>query len=293
MGMDDVRARQREEWSAAAKGWAAAEEDLSETSPVTQQLIELAGIAAGNSVLDVACGSGDPAFAIAKVVGPRGRVVGLDITPDMIDGATALARDFGITNVEFRTMDSELSTNTASDLFDAVTCRFGLMYMPDPRAAACAWRGAMRSGGRIAVSTWASLPLIGFVLDIVARHAPVPISNPEDPGIFALSSPTILADVLRAAGYTNIEVRALNVPSFAELPSEEWWDMMARTAGPLVTLLNALPPETYAEVRQDGINALRERHPSGIVVERGDALLAAGTNEHPPSSKTGAPAYFE
>ena len=275
--MDDVRARQREEWSAAAKGWAAGEEDLAETSPVTLQLIELANITAGNSVLDVACGSGDPAFAIAKVVGPRGRVVGLDITPDMIDGADAVAREFGITNVEFRTINNELSTNTASDLFDAVTCRFGLMYMPDPRAATRAWRGTLRPGGRIAVSTWASLPLINFVLDIVARHAPIPISDPEGPGIFALSTPTILAGVLRAAGLTNIEVRALNVPSFAELPAEEWWDMMARTAGPLVTVLNALPPATYARARQDGIHALRERHPSGVVAERGDALLAAGT----------------
>ncbi|MFZ0030690.1 MAG: methyltransferase domain-containing protein [Candidatus Cybelea sp.] len=282
--MDDIRARQREEWSAAAKGWAAGGEDFSEISLVTQQLIELANITAGNAVLDVACGSGDPAFAIAKVVGPRGRVVGLDITPDMIGGATALARHFSITNVEFRTINNELATNTASDLFDAVTCRFGLMYMPDPRAATRAWRGALRSGGRIAVSTWASLPLIGFVLDLVARHAPVPVLNPEGPGIFALSTPAILADVLQAAGYTNIDVRTLNVPSFAELPPEEWWDMMACTAGPLVTVLNALPPETYAKVRQDGIRALRERHPSGIVMERGDALLAAGTNEPAPSS---------
>ncbi|MFY9666049.1 MAG: methyltransferase domain-containing protein [Candidatus Cybelea sp.] len=280
--MDDVRARQREEWSAAAEGWAAGEEDLSETSAVTQRLIELASITAGSSVLDVACGSGDPALAIAKVVGPRGRVVGLDITPDMIGSANAIARDFGITNVEFRTIDSELSIGTESELFDAVTCRFGLMYMPDPVAAAGAWRGSLRSAGRVAVSTWSSLPLIDFVLDVVGRHAPVPVSNPEGPGIFALSTPAILADVLRAAGYTKIEVRALNVPSFAELPSEEWWDMMARTAGPLVTVLNALPPATYAEVRQDGLRALRERHPSGIVMERGDALIAAGTNERAP-----------
>ncbi|MGB8967160.1 MAG: methyltransferase domain-containing protein [Candidatus Cybelea sp.] len=258
--MHNVRARQREEWSAAAKGWAAGQEDLSETSPVTRQLIELANITAGNSVLDVACGSGDPAFAIAKVVGPRGRVIGLDITPDMIGCAIALARNFGITNVEFRTKNSELLPETPSELFDAVTCRFGLMYMPDPRAATRAWRGLLRSGGRIAVSTWASLPLI--------------------------STPAVVADLLRAAGYMNIGVRALDVPSLAELPPEAWWDMMARTAGPLVTVLNALPPATYAKVRLDGVRALRERHPSGIVVERGDALLAVGTNEYPPSPPT-------
>jgi SAM-dependent methyltransferase len=274
--MDDARLRQREEWSAAAKGWAAAEEDFSEDSPVTRRLIELANITTGNSVLDMACGSGDPAFAIARVVGPRGRVVGLDITPDMIAAASALARDLGIANVEFRTIDDERSTGVESGVFDAVTCRFGLMYMPDPPAAARAWRDALRPGGRIAVSTWASLPLIDFVLGIVSRNAPVDRRNARE-NIFALSTEAALVDVLRVAGYTNVEVTALNVPSFEELPAAQWWDMMARTAGPLVTVLNALPRATYAKVRRDGIAALRERHPSGIVRERGDALLAAGT----------------
>ena len=272
-----MRARQRKEWSAAAEGWAADREDLAETSPVTRQLIELANIAAGNFVLDVACGSGDPAFAIAQAVGPRGRVVGVDITPDMIASALALARELGATNVEFRTIEDELSVGVEAGRFDAVTCRFALMYMPDPRAALRAWRGVLRPGGRVAVSTWAALPLIDFALDIVARHAPIATPDPASPGIFALSTPAALADVLQAAGYANVDVRQLNIPSFEELPAEQWWDMVARTAGPLVTVFNALPPETYAEVRRDGIRALHERHPSGVVAERGDALVAAGT----------------
>jgi 2-polyprenyl-3-methyl-5-hydroxy-6-metoxy-1,4-benzoquinol methylase len=204
----------------------------------------------------------------------------------MIGAATALARELGITNVEFRTIEDELSTYAEAGLFDAVTCRFGLMYMPDPRAAARAWRRTLRPSGRIAVSTWASLPLIDFVLDLVARHAPVAVPKPADPGVFALSTPAVLADVLRGAGYTNVEVRTLNVPSFEELPAEEWWDMMARTAGLLVTVLNALPPPTYAQVRRDGIRALHQRHPSGIVAERGNALLAAGTTTKPLTNST-------
>ncbi|MBV8343765.1 MAG: class I SAM-dependent methyltransferase [Candidatus Eremiobacteraeota bacterium] len=229
-------------------------------------------------MLDMACGSGDPAFAIARVVGARGRVVGLDITPEMIAGAGALARQLGVANVEFHTVHDELAIDPEAGSFDAVTCRFGLMYMPDPRAAARAWRRALRPGGRIAVSTWAALPLVDFVLDIVARHAPVPSFNPRVPGIFALSTPTTLTGVLRDAGYTDVEVRELNVPSFEGLPPEQWWDMMARTAGPLVTVLNALPQATYAEVRRDGIQALQKRYPSGTVAERGDAILAGGCN---------------
>ena len=280
---NDVRARARDEWHAAAQGWIADREALFEASPVTQRLIDMARISAGHRVLDIACGSGDPAFPIARVVGERGHVLGLDITSAMIDGARELARELGVRNVAFRAIHDELAVRdelavVEADDFDAVTCRYGLMYMPDPTAAARAWRRVLRPGGRIAVATWASLPLFDFVLGIVARHANVPQRDPAGPGIFALSNTAVLENVVRSAGYIDAEIVRLRTPSFEALPPQEWWDMMARSAGPLVSILASLPEATRSAVRADGIRALCERHPSGIVAEYGDALIATGVN---------------
>jgi SAM-dependent methyltransferase len=275
----DVRERQRVEWSAAAAGWAEDREAISVTaSPVTRRLIELAGIRKGDAVVDIACGTGDPAFAIARAVGESGRVVGLDLTPAMVERAGAIASEFGVGNVEFRAVDDELSLGVERGAFDAITCRYGLMYMPDPPAATRAWRPALRSGGRIAVSTWASLPLLPFVLGVAARHALVPSLDPEKPGVLALSTTAKLRAALVAGGYTDVRVELLRTPAFEELPPEQWWDLVVRSAGPLVMFFKSLSQETRAAIREDGLHSLRARHPSGVVAEFGDALLASGVN---------------
>jgi SAM-dependent methyltransferase len=276
---NDVRTRQREEWTAAATGWAEDREPGDEAgSPVTLRLLELARIREGDAVLDMACGSGEPAFAIARLVGGSGRVVGLDVTRAMIDHAGVIARALGVSNVEFRAIDDECDPGVERAAFDAVTCRYGLMYMPNPQAAMRAWRQALRPRGRIAVCTWAALPLLQFVLDVIARHAPIPRVDPEKPGALALSAPEKLTAVLQAGGFAEITVETLRSPVFEELPPEQWWDLMARSAGPLVIVLASLPEATRNAIRADGLRALGERHPSGIVAEFGDALLASGIN---------------
>jgi SAM-dependent methyltransferase len=275
----DVRAEQRREWSAAAAGWAEDWKAIADTvSPATQRLIEVARIGEGDAVVDVACGTGDPAFAIARLVGESGSVVGLDVTRAMIDRADAIARELGVRNVEFRAIDDECELGVERGAFDAITCRYGLMYMPDPQAAARAWRAALRPGGRIAVCTWASLPLMPFVLGVAARHAPVPSLDPEAPGVLALSNKEKLRAVFPAGGYEDISVESLRTPVFEELPAEQWWDLMVRSAGPLVIFLASLSEATREAIRADGLRALRERHPSGVVAEFGDALVASAVN---------------
>jgi len=276
---DDVRAKQRAVWGAAAAGWVEDREALGgPTTPLTARLIELAGIREGYGVLDMACGSGDPALSIARLVGPRGFVAGRDFVPAMIDGAKDAAREDGMHNVEFRVIDNELEPDVGDKKFDAITCRFGLMFMAEPVTAVRLWRSLLRPGGHIAISTWASFPILKFVLQIIARHVTLPEIDPKAPGVLALPTPEALSDVLHAGGYTEIAVESMRTPLFEDLPPERWWDLMARTAGPLVVLLASLPDETRQAVRADGIRALRERHPSGIVAEFGDALLASGVN---------------
>ena len=276
---DSVRARQRAQWSAAAPGWLADRDEVAGPArAVTDALLAGARIAEGHAVLDVACGGGDPALTIARVVGPSGRVVGLDLTPAMVEGARAAACGAGLSNVAFRAIDDECVTGVAEASIDAVTSRFGLMFMANPVAAAGSWRNALRPGGRIAVSTWEAFAPISFVLAIVGRHVDLPATDPDAPGILALRTPERLGAVLRDAGYTDTAVERVRTPVFESAEPERWWDVMTRSAGPLVVLFASLPADKRAAIRADGISALRERHPSGIVEEFGDALIGSATN---------------
>lgn len=118
-------------------------------APTTRALLERAGVGDGMACLDVGCGGGDSTAELARLAGPRGRVVGIDLDEAAIDLARegAAARGFG--NVEFRV--GAAGQGAAAPDFDVVYARFLLTHLGDP-AGAVAWMLAhLRRGGLLAV----------------------------------------------------------------------------------------------------------------------------------------------
>ena len=94
MQAEDFKALQRAAWSAAATPWAKWWEVFERgAQSVNDRLVELACIAPGQRVLDIASGLGEPSFTAARRVGPNGLVLGVDFAPDMVARAAARARD--------------------------------------------------------------------------------------------------------------------------------------------------------------------------------------------------------
>src|SRR5262245_16329992 len=95
-------------WDNVAAGWAAWLEWTERNfPPVTDWLIASGACAPGARVLDVACGAGYPALAMAARVRPDGTVIASDLSSRMIAAASAAAAAAGLTNVEVRTLDAE------------------------------------------------------------------------------------------------------------------------------------------------------------------------------------------
>lgn len=132
-------------------------------------MVEIAQIAPGQHVLDVACGTGVAARAAADVVGDNGSVVGLDLNPAMLAVAARIRTD-----IEWREGDATRLPFEAAR-FDAVLCQSALFFFPDPRGAIAEMARVLRPGGVLAVQTYASVQdQPGFVEleGIVARFAP-------------------------------------------------------------------------------------------------------------------------
>src|SRR2546423_3480119 len=124
------KAETRKVWDATCPGWEASLEYFERgAAAVTARLLELAGLRPGQSVLDVATGHGEPALTAAGVVGPTGRVVGVDLAPRMVEAARARAKAAGDPDhVTFVVADLEdLDSAGVGEGFDAVLSRFGLM----------------------------------------------------------------------------------------------------------------------------------------------------------------------
>ena len=277
---EQVRHEQREEWSAAAPGWQARRNDVSQpTISITEQLLAMADITSGQHVLDLACGNGDPSFTVAKRVGALGHVVGLDITEPMVRSAQAWAKQHGLTNVEYRTVPSELELGVPNASFDAATCRHGLMYMPEPVAALRTLHTALKPEGRVAISTWGPperCPFFGVAMQIVMRHIELPAPDPEAPGPFALHSPEMLTNLLEAAEFSKVEVGTFETSVLEAESPAAYWDLLCEVAGPLVPLMSSLSEEKRQAIRADAIKTYGELSVDGSVKLGGQYLVAAG-----------------
>jgi SAM-dependent methyltransferase len=158
--------------------------------------------------------------------------------------------EFGVTNAEFRELDAE-RMDLAAESVDGVVCRWGYMLMADPGAAFRETYRVMRPNGRLAFSVfgapdrnaWASL--IGRIL-VAEKHMP-PLA-PGAPGIFALSDPKRIRDLVIRAGFAPPDVVEMQLTWRFPTP-DAYWRCLTEMAGAISPILVGLPPETQPEVR--------------------------------------------
>ena len=217
MGANDPdlqRAENLDRWERAAVGWGRAADRVRDSGmPVSVWMIEQLGLQPAQRVLELAAGPGDTGFLAAELIRPGGVLVCSDGTEAMLAVARARAKTAGIENVEFARLELEwIDLPTAS--VDAVLCRWGIMLIVDPQAAAQEIRRVLRSGGRAAFAVWdspernpwATIP--GRAL-VKLGHATAP--DPNAPGMFALAAPGRLRDLLQSAGFVDVLVEAMQL----------------------------------------------------------------------------------
>jgi ubiquinone/menaquinone biosynthesis C-methylase UbiE len=205
----------RQQWQEAAPAWdrwgPVLEEWLGEA---TESMLDLARIEAGSRVLDVAAGAGGQTLEAARRAGPDGAVLATDISSKILEHAQQNARAAGLANVATRTMDGE-QLDVADGSFDAVISRLGLIYFPDRRRSLGEIRRALRGGGRISAIVYSTPERNRFFsipVGVIRRVAGLPAPAPGLPGPFSLGQPGALEQELEAAGFEDVEVRALDAP---------------------------------------------------------------------------------
>ena len=166
---DELRGRARATW--AAGDWDSCARLI---APAGELVIGRAGIEPGVDLLDVGTGSGGN---VAIPVALRGaRVVGLDVTPELLELARGHAAEAGV-DVEWIEGDAqELPFGDAS--FDRVVSTFGAMFAPDHAATAAELVRVCRPGGRILMTTWVNDGFIGELFELTGAFMP-----PSPPGV--------------------------------------------------------------------------------------------------------------
>jgi SAM-dependent methyltransferase len=247
----DANAAQRRYWNTVAgPRWVATpgfrEQRNQESIAI---LLARLGLAGGESVLEIGCGTGALTVPVAAAVGEHGRVIAVDISEPMLGAARRRVVEHGLANVTLQSGDAQtFDFETAA--FDLATSRMGVMFFADPTAAFRNILGALKPGGRLAFACWAPLSenrhwLISY--DVALRHLGPP-AKPEgrEPGPLAFGNPDYIRRVLAAAGFAEITVERAHPTILCGSPEEE--ARQALLMGPTARLIEEKePPEAIRQ----------------------------------------------
>jgi ubiquinone/menaquinone biosynthesis C-methylase UbiE len=255
MDLDTYRRESRETWAHVAPGWEERREWLMGiTGLVNDWLLDKASPEPGQTVLEIAAGTGDLGFRVAERVGEEGRVITTDLSPQMLDVARRQGEARGLSNVDYRLLDAE-RMDLEDDSVDAVVCRWGYMLMADPAAAFNETRRVLRDGGPLAFAVWrtpdrnpwASVPAMTLVQ---LGHMPPP--EPGAPGMFALGEPARISELVTGAGFSQPEREEIAF-EFRYADFDDLWNALLRMSPSGRTI-----DELSAEERQATVEAVRK-----------------------------------
>ncbi len=267
MDLQTYRETSLQTWDAMAPGWEERREWLlGNTGAIIEWLCDQVDPQPGQTVLDIAAGTGDLGFLAAERVGEGGKVLSTDFSPEMVEAARRNGERRGLKNVEHRVLDAE-RMGLDDDSVDAVVCRWGYMLMADPAAALKETRRVLREGGALAFAVWqmpdrnpwAAIP----AMTLVQRgHMPPP--EPGAPGMFALGDAGTVADLVTGAGFAEPRIEELTFDW--RYAGDDLWDTITRLAGPLATVIKGLPEAEAQETRAAVEAALEQFRQDGELV---------------------------
>ncbi len=237
---------------------------------VGARIVDRVGVAPGERVLDVACGTGNAALRAAEA---GGRVVGVDLTPELFDAGRALAADAGV-EVEWVEGDAE-ALPFENQSFDVVLSTFGCMFAPRHEVAARELVRVLRTGGRMGLCSWtphssiAALmrTLMGALPPAPEFAHPPPLWGSEDHVKSLFKGSGLELDFERGA----VEFLFDSVEGALRIYETKW--------GPFVTARKLLAPQgRWTAVRAELAGELERHNTSsdGKLAYTGDYLVVVG-----------------
>jgi SAM-dependent methyltransferase len=247
--------------------------------PLSRLLFDRVDLRADENVLDIGCGCGSTTLHAARLVGPNGTALGLDISQPMVDIAIARATETDTSNARFDVADAQ-RTNMATSTFDATISRIGVMFFDDPIAAFANIARTTRPGGRLVMVTWRALEHQQWLMVpgvAIAEHVSLPEVSAGSAGPFALSDETRVREILGRAGHSEIDVTPVETSILVGGPGsvDDTVEFLA-TGGIGRAVLNGATPQQHRSALAAMHEAMRPFH-DGTGVRLGASVWVTST----------------
>jgi ubiquinone/menaquinone biosynthesis C-methylase UbiE len=242
--------------------------------PAQQKLLEMVNFQPGESVVDIACGTGLLSFKIAKRVGPLGAVFGNDISDNMIEIANQTAKDMNLTNTRFERMDAE-ELHIADGLYDVAICSLGLMYVTDSLAATKEMFRSLKPGGRAVAAVWGQRSRCGWaeIFPVVESR----VKSEVCPLFFQLGAGATLENTFRTAGFVNARSERIITQLHYESAAEACGAAFA--GGPVALAYSRFDEQTKQEAHAEYLTSIEAFKDGEGYLVPGEFVVTLGYKE--------------
>ncbi len=175
--------------------------------PVGDALLEALDVRAGDNVLDVASGTGEPALSLARQMGDDVSITGVDAADGMVNVAQSKVEKEGLNSIRFRCMPAE-KLDFEDNHFDRVLCRFGVMLFEDSQTGLNEMQRVLKPGGRAAIAVWSTpetMPTLCWAYEVFKHRIPED-EYPPLIKVTSLSGVGVLDEMLDKAGFSQYTI---------------------------------------------------------------------------------------
>ena len=256
-GWDKAVGRYEESWKA-------------QLEPAQTRMLEVVKLRPGERVLDIACGTGLVTLRAASAVAPDGKIVGTDISEEMV--TTAREISLAVANVSYERGEAE-KIAFDDESFDVVLCGLGMMYVPVPQEALSEFRRVLRPGGRTSIAVWGARSSCGWaeIFPIVDGR----VHSEVCPAFFQLGTGDTLKVVMEAAGFSEVVVDRLSTT--LHYTSDDHAILAAFVGGPVAMAYSRFDDHTRTEAHAEYLASIRAfRKDDGRYEIPGEFVVARG-----------------
>jgi SAM-dependent methyltransferase len=243
---------------------------------LSPHLLDGAGIAPSDRVLDIGCGCGETTRAAAGRA-PAGEAFGIDLSSRMISRARERAVAEGIGNVRFEQGDAQVYPFEPAS-FELAISRYGTMFFDDPVAAFTNVSGALSHGGRLAILCWNRLRHNEWLLEVrsaLAAGRDLPEPPADAPGALSFADPERVRSILEAAGFTAVGFHEIAEPMYFGPDASRAYESVTRLG-----IVGGLLADLDGRARAGALDALRRtivdhETPEGVLLGTNSWLIRA------------------
>ena len=235
---NEVAPRYHKRWASVNKG----------PFQSTKKLVELVNINKGDSVLDVACGTGVVTNEIQKKIGKSGYVVGVDTSSTAIK----IAKKWNGRKLNVNFVNTDAEKFVFSKKFDVVTCQYALFFFPDAQKALKNMKNSLKKSGNIGISVHGSkdsVPFFSNIIDSVTKYIPDYVP-PDSPDLDRFGTKSALKKEVSKAGFSKIIVKDYVFYYSPGKFDDYWKNYLKYIAKPLKEKLNKLDYSKRKELKQ-------------------------------------------